>query len=262
MKEKNLQPLVFISYSHVDKGFARRLSKRLIQIGVNCFLDEKNIEWGDPITDKVRESLNQCTAIIVILSPASLKSAWVPFEVGQAVSAGKRVLPLLTHPSLDVPLYLADLNCIKQISDAVKFFDSESWGQHVASLAAVPQDAQKIASSIQPNYGALVTSVFKLVHIFVSYSSDPPSATYDEYAQGEAAVRDWLFDNKLQCNIGVYEQCEKYLLKIRGYIILGVNLRALFGGDGRPSEEKLTKQEKELLKDAKSIEQNVRSILK
>jgi len=262
MKEQNLQPLVFISYSHVDKGFARRLSKRLVQIGVNCFLDEKNIEWGDAITEKVRESLNECVAIIVIVSPASLKSAWVPFEVGQAVSAGKRVLPLLTHPSLDVPLYLADLNCIKQVTDAVRFFESESWRQYVSSLAAVPQGTHKTVSSIQPNYGALVTSVFKLIHTYVSYSSDPPTATYDEYAQGEAAVRDWLFDNKLQCDVEVYEQCEKYLLKIRGYTMLGLNLRSLFGGDGRPSEERLTEQEKEILKDAKSIEQKVRSILK
>jgi len=38
-----------------------------------------------------------------VISPASLKSQWVAFEIGQAKALGKRLLPLLTHASLDVP---------------------------------------------------------------------------------------------------------------------------------------------------------------
>jgi hypothetical protein len=177
------------------------------------------------------------------------------------VSAGKKVLPLLTHPSLDVPLYLADVSCIKQVSEAVSFFESDSWKQYVSSLTAVPP-AKSEATTIHPSYETLVTFLFKLIHTHVSYSSNPPTATYDEYTIGEAAVRDWLFDNKLECDSEVYEQCEKYILKIRGYISHGTTMASLLGGDGRPSDKKLTEQEKELLQDAKSIEQRIRSIRK
>ena len=272
-----MQPLVFISYSRIDKEFARRLLRKLAKIGINCFLDEKNIEWGNSISDTISGALKECAAVIVIISPASLKSAWVPFEVGQAVSTGKRILPLLTHPALDVPLYLANFNCVKHISDAARFFESESWKQYVASLTKdSPPISEKVKDSLtrdslpapenaksgHPDYGILVTALFKLIHFYVSYSSIPPTATYDELQQNETVVRDWLFENKLACDFEVYEECEKYILRMRGYINLGNKMVSLLGGDGRPTPEQLVTNERELLEHAKLIEQRIRSIQK
>lgn len=107
-----LQPgqAVFISYSGVDQRVAEELAAVLDRTRVPYFLHRKDIDWGAHVTARVQEGLADCAAVIVIISPASLKSHWVPFEVGHAMGTGKLVLPFLVHPSLDLPGYLADLH--------------------------------------------------------------------------------------------------------------------------------------------------------
>jgi len=97
---------VFISYSHVDKGFVTDFSGELDKIGVGYFLDEKELDWGSHINESIKSSLFESKCILVIISPASLKSEWVPFEIGYAIANGKKILPLLIHPSLDMPAYI------------------------------------------------------------------------------------------------------------------------------------------------------------
>lgn len=97
---------VFISYSSVDDGIARQLTEALDEINIQYFFDRKDVEWGDDVTGRITSGLAECAALIVVISPASLKSQWVPFEIGHASGLGKKILPFLTHPSLDVPGYL------------------------------------------------------------------------------------------------------------------------------------------------------------
>jgi hypothetical protein len=113
---------VFISYSHFDSAFAQSLYEVLSEMGIDCFLDEKNIEWGDVITEKVKDGLRTCSALIVILSLGSLKSHWVSFEIGQATALGKKILPFLTHPALDVPPFLSHLNYKSNLEDVRTYF--------------------------------------------------------------------------------------------------------------------------------------------
>ena len=113
---------VFISYSHIDEAFVRTLTSGLDELGVEYFLDVKDIEWGGNVTETIADALKACSSILVIVSPASLKSHWVPFEIGQATALGKTVLPLLTHPSLEVPGYLKNLNYKTQLKEALEFF--------------------------------------------------------------------------------------------------------------------------------------------
>lgn len=111
---------VFISYSHVDATSADDLASLLDALGIDYFRDVKHINWGDSISSKVRNALDSCVAVLVIVSPASLKSHWVPYEIGHASALRKIILPFLTHPSLDVPHYIRDLNyatTIKMVKD-------------------------------------------------------------------------------------------------------------------------------------------------
>lgn len=101
---------VFISYSSVDDGMAKQLTAALDEIGIQYFFDRKDVEWGDDVVRKITDGLSESAALIVIISPASLKSQWVPFEIGHATGLGKKILPFLTHPSLDVPAYLQRLH--------------------------------------------------------------------------------------------------------------------------------------------------------
>lgn len=114
---------VFISYSRVDENLADSLVSLFDEIGIECFLDRKDIDWGSSITYEIHKGLTECSTVIVIISPASLKSQWVPYEIGRAVGERKRILPLLTHPSLDLPGYLRDLNYKTDLKDVKEYFE-------------------------------------------------------------------------------------------------------------------------------------------
>lgn len=100
---------VFVSYSHIDSGHADAVTGVLEELGVEYFRDTKNIGWGDSITASVGAGLQKAQGILVIISPASLESHWVPYEIGQARALQKCVLPYLVCPALDVPHYIRDL---------------------------------------------------------------------------------------------------------------------------------------------------------
>lgn len=108
---------VFLSYSSVDKRVARRVAKTLDEIGVAYFLDQKDVAWGDDVTERITKGLAECSGLVVIVSPASLKSQWVQFEVGHATALGKRIFPFLTHPSLTLPAYLQRFHFTSTLRD-------------------------------------------------------------------------------------------------------------------------------------------------
>jgi len=112
---------VFISYSHVDKDFVKSLVKILAKQQIPYFLDSKDITWGSSINDEIRQAFDNAQYIIVVMSPASLKSSWVPYEVGLAKGKNVKILPILTHPSLDLPLYLADLKHFNSLNEVNQF---------------------------------------------------------------------------------------------------------------------------------------------
>ncbi len=107
---------IFISYSHRDEAIVNGLTAVLDDIGVLYFLDRKDINWGASITRKVQSGLAYSSAVLVVISPASQKSQWVPYEVGYASAVGIEVLPFLTHPDTEVPLYMRELNAISSLS--------------------------------------------------------------------------------------------------------------------------------------------------
>ena len=113
---------VFISYSHVDSSIAEEVSQLLDELYIEHFRDVKDIDLGESITARVREGVNDSTMLLVIISPASLKSHWVPYEIGHASALGKIIIPFFTHPSLDVPHYISDLSCATRIDQLREYF--------------------------------------------------------------------------------------------------------------------------------------------
>ncbi len=114
---------VFISYSHVDQEAARAIANVLESTKVRYFLDE-HIEWGADITEEVARAIGKASHVLVVVSPASLKSGWVAYEVGRADARGCVVLPYLVHPSLDLPPYLKSLKHIGSHSEILEYLSS------------------------------------------------------------------------------------------------------------------------------------------
>lgn len=137
---------VFISHSSSDKWIARQIAVHLGERGVECFLDEKDIETGDIIDDSIQKNLNECDELLMLLSPAALESAWVLLEIGGAKVLGKRLVPILVHVGAnDLPDPLStglarDLN------------DIDSYYREVEERAAKPAKAGRAAKAPQdPN---------------------------------------------------------------------------------------------------------------
>lgn len=76
---------VFISYSHKDDAFAKRLYHDLETKGVRCYDYRENMKIGDKIRPTIDESIRSSDKLLVILSEHSVKSNWVEHEVEHAL---------------------------------------------------------------------------------------------------------------------------------------------------------------------------------
>jgi len=72
---------VFISYSLENKDFVDKLAMQLVQHNVNIWLDRWELSLGDSIIDKVQEAADGASALLVILSNASVASEWCKREL-------------------------------------------------------------------------------------------------------------------------------------------------------------------------------------
>ncbi|WNG13620.1 toll/interleukin-1 receptor domain-containing protein [Cystobacter fuscus] len=101
---------VFLSHSHNDKPFARRLAADLRNAGHSVWIDEAEINIGDSLIGKIRAGLDQVDYVAAILSATSVKSTWVEKELEIASNREideKRVvvLPLLID-NVELPGFL------------------------------------------------------------------------------------------------------------------------------------------------------------
>ena len=71
----------FISYSHADKPFARRLHDALQGRGIRCWLDEHELLPGQRIYTEVDRGIRLWDKVLLCCSEDSLKSWWVENEI-------------------------------------------------------------------------------------------------------------------------------------------------------------------------------------
>ena len=103
---------IFISYSHVDRPEVEQLVLKLKDIQISGWLDEADIAWGEEVKAVLKNSLRQANAILVLISPASVHSGWVEFEIGAGQSLGKKIIPVIikgTDIEMKLPDSLKDL---------------------------------------------------------------------------------------------------------------------------------------------------------
>ena len=103
----------FISYSHSDEAFARRLHHDLERYRIparvvqtrglisnrlgTVFRDRDELASSASLTDTIREALRESECLIVICSPAAADSRWVAAEIEafRQVRPGAPILPII-----------------------------------------------------------------------------------------------------------------------------------------------------------------------
>jgi nucleoside 2-deoxyribosyltransferase len=120
---------VFISHSHKDRWIARQVVKLMEEAGrgrIQAFLDERDIEGGEPIAERVLKEIRKCNEFVVLLSQNSKDRPWVLIEIGVACGRGKPIIAILNDvtpkemPEIMYPYKAIDLNDLDQYLDQVR----------------------------------------------------------------------------------------------------------------------------------------------
>jgi small GTP-binding protein len=102
----------FLSYNSADKTIAIQLGRRLLDKGINVWLDKWEILAGESITSKIEEGIDNATAFIILMSRNSMKSKWVKEELRIAIQRRLErpefsLIPILLE-DCDIPGFLRD----------------------------------------------------------------------------------------------------------------------------------------------------------
>jgi hypothetical protein len=94
---------VFVSHATADKWIATVICEKIEAAGATTFRDDRDIEGGDNIPDKVLAQIRRSREMVVILTPKSVDRPWVLIEVGAALGRGRgiRIVPILYHVEID-----------------------------------------------------------------------------------------------------------------------------------------------------------------
>lgn len=151
---------IFISYSHKDKAYARKLADALEQQGLPVWIDDR-IDYGTKWPRILQENLDACGAFLVIMSPRSYESDWVQNELSRAQEKAKPVFPLLLEGDNWLSVQSAQYVDVRdgQLPPA-RFYDRLA--KVLEEQPPGPVDARQKARLSQFRKGELVQGRFKI----------------------------------------------------------------------------------------------------
>ena len=119
---------VFVSYHSADGEFVTALVADLKSRGVTVWLDREQIRPGDRFIKNLEEALAKVRCVVFVISPGSLRSAWVQEEFHRTLTLAntaigeRRLIPILIDDA-EPPGFLANRSWV-DFRDVAKRADS------------------------------------------------------------------------------------------------------------------------------------------
>jgi len=89
---------IFISYSSKDREKAEQLTELLASAGLSVWIDKQGIGAATSWSGEISKAIEECKALVLLLSPTSIESDNVRKEVSLAAERKKKILPLDLEP--------------------------------------------------------------------------------------------------------------------------------------------------------------------
>ncbi|MCL4815021.1 MAG: TIR domain-containing protein [Flavobacteriales bacterium] len=117
---------IFISHQQKDKEAAKKIADYLLAAGIDVYFDEYDNDLKiqnqgkNPkgVTQAICNGINNSSHMLVVVSPNTLLSTWVPFEIGYGFEkTDLAVLCLKGIPKGGLPEYIRTAKIIRDIHD-------------------------------------------------------------------------------------------------------------------------------------------------
>lgn len=107
---------LFLSHSHQDSVWTRRLVKSLRRYGLQVWLDQERIKAGANWGLELARGLKHSTHVVTIVDPKHTSRPNVYFEAGAAIGMGKKVTFVVPKTGYRLPSDLQGAHIVKRLT--------------------------------------------------------------------------------------------------------------------------------------------------
>ncbi|HEX2905936.1 MAG TPA: HEAT repeat domain-containing protein [Phototrophicaceae bacterium] len=130
---------IFISYRNIyeEPQFALRLAAELKNRGIPAWIDKMDIQSGDDWQDALERGVNNCQAMIAVISPDYIQSSYCKDELKRARRLERPIFPVLLR---EVPAEAWPIQ-----AESIQYVDFRDWQDDTAYRRGV----EKLTTTIQ-----------------------------------------------------------------------------------------------------------------
>jgi hypothetical protein len=134
------KPTVFISYPSSNLEFARQLRTALAAQGYGVWMDRYNLPGSTHWQKSVRDAIQSCDQMVVVMSDETVQSDWVQYEVTTASQLNKPIIPVLVTDQ--EPTSLLNFGAINVLHVSPGVLENPDYvTQVVRNFLSIPSDS-------------------------------------------------------------------------------------------------------------------------
>lgn len=158
---------IFISHSSKNAEMAMDICQFLEQNGKNCFIAPRDIKQGEAYSESIVKGIDNCDAVILLLSEESNKSPHVLREIERAVSKNKRIFTyridnVKTSKALEYFISVNQWVEIKSANDFSKILSSLN-DESISEIMSTRNKRKAIFSVVMPFLVIIVVVVLAFI---------------------------------------------------------------------------------------------------